>query len=226
MNVKGVIFDMDGLLVDSEPIWRKVEIACFAEVGLHLTEDQCRQTKGLRIDEVIDYWFNISPWEGLSKAQLVTNIVDEMESTLRKEAVALPGVLDVIDQCCKAGLTLSIASSSQLRLIQAVVEALNLKNSISICCSAEHEQYGKPHPAVFLTAASKMEIEPAHCVVFEDSLPGVIAAKSAKMNCIAVPEPEEINDVRFKLADRVLNSLEGFELSLIGHENLSRSTSI
>ena len=220
MRIKGVIFDMDGLLVDSEPVWRKVEIDCFAQVGVTLTEQQCRQTKGLRIDEVIDYWYEISPWQGMSKADLVTNIVDEMEYALSKEAVALPGVLDVIDQCVKAGLTLSIASSSQLRLIKAVVKSLGLEDVIAICCSAEHEPYGKPHPAVFLTAANKMEIAPSHCLVFEDSLPGVIAAKSAKMQCVAVPEPTERDDVRFQLADQVLYSMEEFTLSL-NRENLS-----
>ncbi len=219
--LQAVIFDMDGLLVDSEPIWRKVEIACFAQVGLTLTEDDCRQTKGLRIDEVIDYWYERTPWSGLSKVELVELIVDKMEHALSTDSVALDGVMDVIQACHEAGLKLAIASSSQLRLIQAVVNCLGLQKLIPVLCSAEFEEYGKPHPAVFLSAAKQLDVVPTKCLVFEDSLPGVIAAKAAKMKCVAVPEVHEMGDIRFNLADEVLTSMSEFQLHLSLHENLS-----
>jgi sugar-phosphatase len=219
--LEAVIFDMDGLLVDSEPVWRSVEIACFAQVGLTLTEDDCRQTKGLRIDEVIDYWYERTPWSGLSKAELVELIVDKMEDALSTDSVALAGVMHVIQTCHEAGLKLAIASSSQLRLIKAVVNCLNLEELIPVLCSAEFEEYGKPHPAVFLSAAKQLGVAPSRCLVFEDSLPGVIAAKAAKMKCVAVPEVHEMGDIRFNLADEVLTSMSDFQLHLSLHENLS-----
>lgn len=219
--IEAVIFDMDGLLVDSEPIWRKVEIACFAQVGLTLTEDDCRQTKGLRIDEVIDYWYERYRWDGLSKAELVELIVDEMEYALSTDSITLGGVMDVIQACYEAGMKLAIASSSQLRLIKAVVNCLGLEELIPVLCSAEFEEYGKPHPAVFLSAAKQLDVVPSKCLVFEDSLPGVIAAKAAKMKCIAVPEVNELGDIRFNLADEILHSLSDFELISVLHENLS-----
>jgi len=129
MNLKAAIFDMDGLLVDSEPIWRKVEIDCFKQAGIVLTEDDCRKTKVLRIDEVVDYWFQFQPWKNISKSELENSIVDRMEEELAANSVALPGVFDTINACKKMGLKLGIASSKE-RLIKAVVRGLRLENDI------------------------------------------------------------------------------------------------
>tara|TARA_B100000780_G_scaffold277897_1_gene249769 strand:+ start:1762 stop:2415 length:654 start_codon:yes stop_codon:yes gene_type:complete len=213
--INAVIFDMDGLLVDSEPTWRKVEIACFAKVGLTLTEDDCKQTMGLRIDEVVDYWFEKHPWEGMTTAEMTTYIVDEMERELRENAVPMPGVMEVIQQLKNEGYKMAIASSSQMRLIDAVMEKLDLDQLIGVRCSAETEDYGKPHPAVFITAAHWMNTNPENCVVFEDSLHGVVAAKAAKMKCIAVPDEVDYKKPQFAIADQLLKSLKDFDLNSI-----------
>lgn len=206
---------MDGLLVDSEPTWRKVEIACFAKVGLTLTEDDCKQTMGLRIDEVVDFWFAKHPWKGMTTAEMTTYIVDEMERELRENAVPMPGVMELIQQLKNEGYKMAIASSSQIRLIDAVMEKLNLDQLISVRCSAETEDYGKPHPAVFITAAHWMNTNPENCVVFEDSLHGVVAAKAARMKCIAVPDEVDFKKPQFAIADQLLKSLKDFDLNSI-----------
>lgn len=213
--INAVIFDMDGLLVDSEPTWRKVEIACFAKVGLTLTEDDCKQTMGLRIDEVVDFWFAKHPWKGMTTAEMTTYIVDEMERELRENAVPMPGVMEVIQQLKNEGYKMAIASSSQIRLIDAVMEKLNLDQLIGVRCSAETEDYGKPHPAVFITAAHWMNTNPENCVVFEDSLHGVVAAKAARMKCIAVPDEVDYKKPQFAIADQLLKSLKDFDLNSI-----------
>ena len=213
--INAVIFDMDGLLVDSEPIWRKVEIKCFAKVGLKLTEEDCKETMGLRIDEVVEFWFTRFPWEGMSTNEMTTFIVDEMERELRQNAVPMPGVMDVIHQLKNEGYKMAIASSSQIRLIDAVMEKLNLDTLIGVRCSAETEDFGKPHPAVFITAAHWLNTKPENCVVFEDSLHGVIAAKAAKMKCIAVPDQIDYHKPQFIIADQLLKSLKEFDLNSI-----------
>lgn len=213
--INAVIFDMDGLLVDSEPTWRKVEIACFSKVGLTLTEDDCKQTMGLRIDEVVDFWFAKHPWKGMTTAEMTTYIVDEMERELRENAVPMPGVMELIQQLKNEGYKMAIASSSQIRLIDAVMEKLNLDQLIGVRCSAETEDYGKPHPAVFITAAHWMNTNPENCVVFEDSLHGVVAAKAARMKCIAVPDEVDYKKPQFAIADQLLKSLKDFDLNSI-----------
>jgi sugar-phosphatase len=110
--------------------------------------------------------------------------------------------------CARAGLQLAVASSSPPRLIEASLARLGLRDHFTEIVSAESEPYGKPHPAVFLTTAARLGVAPTECLVFEDSLNGLVAAKAARMICVAVPERV---DPRFAFADLVLPSLEAFD---------------
>jgi sugar-phosphatase len=85
--IEAIIFDMDGLLIDSEPLWQEAEQRVFATVGLNLTNEQTTETTGLRVDEVIDYWFVRFPWneENISKKQLDVNIVEEVKNLIREK---------------------------------------------------------------------------------------------------------------------------------------------
>ncbi len=105
---------------------------------------------------------------------------------------------------------IAIASSSEYSIIQEVVERLDIEKYFPIIHSAEEEQYGKPHPAVYLSACKKIGVIPEECITFEDSLNGVISAKSAKITCIAVPEDVNKGNPKFAIADIILDSLEDF----------------
>jgi sugar-phosphatase len=205
------IFDMDGLLIDSEPSWRRAEVEVFATVGLELTEQDCEATTGLRIDEVAEHWFSRAPWEGPTPHEVAERIVDRMEEIVGAEGEPMPGAHDAVERCRDAGLRLALASSSAERLIEATLSRLGLRDAFELLCSAQHERYGKPHPAVFLTCADHLGVPPARCLVIEDSLNGVLAAKAARMTCVAVPEATQRGDERFCIADRVLDSLEGLD---------------
>ena len=211
--LQAAIFDMDGLIVDSEPRWRHMEVAVFGEVGLALTEAMCEATTGLRIDEVALHWFRRSPWAGPSPHALAERIVDRMIEGA--DTPMQPGVGGALDACAEAGLRLAIASSSPLRLIDATLSRLGLRERFELVVSAEHERFGKPHPAVFLNTAEQLGVAPTECLVLEDSLNGVLAAKSARAICVAVPSPSDRADPRFAIADRVLGSLEELDASLI-----------
>lgn len=200
-----VIFDMDGVLIDSERWWQEVEHDCFASVGVHLDESDATATMGLRVDEVIAYWYARNPWPDLDPAALAAQIVEGVEARVLADGEPLPGVLDAVTACAEAGLPLGIASSSPPRLIAASLRRLGLTELLGVVCSAESEAYGKPHPAVYLTAATQLNVEPARCLVVEDSVNGMVAAKAARMRCVVVPEHP---DPRFALADHVLPTLE------------------
>ena len=203
--IQAVIFDMDGLLIDSEPFWKSVEIEVFGTVGIELTEEMCLDTVGLRIDEVVEYWHEKHPWETPSTKAIENQIVDKMIERITNEGEALPGVYDVIEFFWNKKIPMAIASSSYLRIIEAVVKRLKLKGLFDIIYSAEFEKYGKPNPGTFITTAEKLGIAPTKCLVFEDSLNGVIAGKAARMITIAVPDYE---NPKFIIADKILNSLE------------------
>jgi sugar-phosphatase len=120
----------------------------------------------------------------------------------------LPGVPQAIELCRAHGLRLALASSSQYRLIEVVLDHIGLSSTFEMVYSAEDEPYGKPHPGVFLTTADRLGVGPRRCLVWEDAPAGVLAAKAARMACVAVPEPAERGHSTFAIADAVLGSLE------------------
>ena len=205
--IKAVIYDMDGLIIDSEPYWRKSMIKVLATVGLNLTEEQCAMTTGLRFDHVLEYWFEKYPWTHKSLLDVHEEVLNEMEHAILHEAQLLPGVFESIDLFRSKGYKLAIASSSAMRLIRACVHRLNGEKIFDTVISAEHEEYGKPHPAVFLTAAKDLHVNPLDCLVLEDSMMGLIAAKAARMQCVLVPAPENFDNPKSAIADWKLHSL-------------------
>lgn len=205
--MRAAIFDMDGLLIDSEPLWRRAEREVFATVGLELSEEDGEATMGMRTDEVVDWWYRRAPWTEPAPAAIAAAIVDRVTALIRSEGAALPGVEHALGSCRRLGLRLALASSSSLGLIDAVLEHLGLGDRFELRCSAESELLGKPHPAVFLSTARRLGVGPGDCVVLEDSQAGVAAARAAGMRVIAVP-PENLRDAPgYAAADVVLASL-------------------
>lgn len=205
-----ILFDMDGLLVDSEPLWKRAEKEVFGNLGLKLTDELLRQVMGFRLNEVVAHWYAFQNWPEPNFAKTEEDIITCMIAMLHEEAVALPGVIESLAFCREKGYKIALASSSSMRLIEVVVNKLNIKKSFDLLYSAESEPFGKPHPGIFISAAKRLGSAQSECLVVEDSINGVIAAKAAKMKCIAVPEPEKQNDPRFAIADYQLASMEAF----------------
>lgn len=213
--MRAVIFDMDGLLVDSEPLWVRAEIEIFGEVGVVLGEEDCALTKGLRTDDVIAYWHARRPWNGRSPAEVEARLIARVASLVREEGRALPGVAHAIGAAREGGRRLALASSSPLVIIGATLERLGLAETFDVVQSAETEPLGKPHPGIFLRTAERLGLSAVECLVLEDSLTGVIAAKAARMACIAVPFDHPSHDARFAIADAVVGSLGDVTPALI-----------
>ncbi len=209
-----LLFDMDGLLVDSEPFWKIAEKEVFGALGLNLNDELLRQVMGFRLSEVVQHWYHYQAWPNPNFTQTENDILDCMESYMRNEVIALPGVIDSLNYVKKHNYACALASSSSMRLINAVVDKLNIRDYFDLLYSAEFEPYGKPHPGIFITAAKKLGSDPKHCLVIEDSVNGVIAAKAARMLCVAVPEAEKQNDPKFSIADYQLKTLEEFPVLL------------
>ena len=208
--IEAVIFDMDGLLIDSEPLWQEAEIEVYGQVGVPLTVEMTSQTIGLRTDEVTRHWHKRFPWKSPSQSE-VSRILDEtVIKRIIEKGQANDGVDEAIKVCESLGLPMAIASSSPMKLIEAVIAKLGIADKIQTMHSAHNEEYGKPHPAVYLKTANELGVHPEHCLAFEDSANGVISAKAAKMKCIAIPEANARDDKRFGIADIVIHSLLDF----------------
>jgi len=209
-RVAAVIFDMDGVLVDSEPFWHAAELQVFRALGVPLELPMCLQTTGLRPDEVVRYWHERFPWHGdLKEAE--REMIDEVTRLVNAHGQARHGVAHALAYLRPLKLPLAIASSSPYRLIEAVCAKLGIRDAFSVTASAEEELFGKPHPGVYLRAAAKLDVPPSSCLAIEDSVNGVLAAKAARMKCVAVPEPDLLADRRLGIADLVLPSLERIE---------------
>jgi HAD superfamily hydrolase (TIGR01509 family) len=209
-SVAAVIFDMDGVLIDSEPLWHQAEIAVFGSLGVPIEPAMCRETTGLRTDEVVRYWYERFPWSS-DLGSVERQLIDGVEELILAKAEPMRGVAVALGFSRRRGLQVALASSSPYRLIAAACEKLGLDEVFSVIHSAEEERLGKPHPGVYLSTASKLGVLPTHCVAIEDSVNGIIAAKAARMKCIAIPESERSNDPRLGIADLVLHSLEELE---------------
>ncbi len=208
--IKAVIFDMDGLLVDSEPLWRAAEIKVFSGVGVELTEEMCASTKGLRIDAVVEHWRKEIGWEGKENEELVSEIVDEVTRLVEQQGKAMSGVDYIIELCKAKKLKLALASSSNMSIIVAVLKKLGLQDTFEVILSGENVDRGKPFPDIFIAASKQLKIDPEYCLVFEDSVTGMKAAREAGMNVVVVPDSSEYSHEAFEKADLKISSLELF----------------
>ena len=213
-GLQAVIFDMDGVLLESESRWRQAEAEVAAELGLPLTEADFLATMGVRMGDVARRWFDAHPWQGPTVEQVADRVVDRVVE-LTADAVLLDGVLDALDRCQARGLRLALCSSSSMRLIEAVCQGLGIAGRFEVVHSAEHDASGKPHPEPYLRTASELGVRADRCLAVEDSFSGCLAAKSAGMVTVAVPDLLLRGDARFGLADVVLDSLRDLDDDLI-----------
>ena len=204
-----VIFDMDGVLIDSEPLWKIAMENVFHAIGSVLTKQDFQKTVGLRLDEVITFWHQHEGWQNVSPKEIEDQIVGQMVQLIEKNASPLIGVLETLNFLKNQNIKIGLATSSYEILIQTVLRELKIAHYFDITHSAEHEEYGKPHPAVYLTVAQKLNVHPSRCLVIEDSLNGIISAKAAKMKVVCIPEKSNFPEPKLILADFHFEEMSG-----------------
>jgi mannitol-1-/sugar-/sorbitol-6-/2-deoxyglucose-6-phosphatase len=205
-----VIFDMDGLLVDSEPYWQEAGIEYLKEFGVSLSLEQYYVTTGLRTKEWLEYWFSYFGIDMKHAAEAGPKMESMAIEKIRTSAKQMPGVRDVLSLFEKRGFNIGLATSSSNRLIDVIVDKLDIRSFFKAYSSAEHLEYSKPHPEVYLNCADKLNASPTECICFEDSFNGMISAKAARMKCVVVPEPTFFDQPKWAAADLKLSSLEHF----------------
>jgi len=170
----------------------------------------CRQTTGLNTQSTIQHWYNVYPWKEKSLFQLYKEIMEAMQTAILEKAVLKEGFLDVLQFFVEKNLPIAVASSSPLKLITTTLKKFHLFNYFKIISSAENEEHGKPHPALYLGAARKLGIDPVNCLAFEDSFQGAISAKAARMKLVTIPEKHDYITTRFDFSDLKIASLKEF----------------
>ncbi|MBP2197483.1 hexitol phosphatase HxpB [Pantoea cypripedii] len=206
--VLAAIFDMDGLLIDSEPLWDRAELDIFATLGVDLTRrHELPDTLGLRIDQTVRMWYEALPWNGPDQQEVTDRIIARALTLVEETRPLLPGVEQALLLCREQGLKIGLASASPMHMLERVLEMFNLRHYFDVLASAELLPYSKPHPQVYLDAAAKLAIDPLNCVALEDSFNGMVASKAARMRSIVVPAAEHRDDARWALANVRLDDL-------------------
>lgn len=210
-SIKAVIFDMDGVLTDSEPLINKAAVQMFRELGVRVEPEDFLPFIGTGEERYIG---GVAKKHGcaldLAKAKQRTY---EIYLALVPDSLrAFPGALELVRACQKAGLRVAVASSADLMKIEANLCQISLPiEDWDAVVSAEDVEHKKPAPDIFLAAARKLGLAPAECVVVEDAVNGIQAAKAAGMRCVAVAQtfpPEKLLD-----ADLVRSSVEAISLA-------------
>jgi len=208
MPLTTAIFDMDGLIVDSEPLWYEAAIEVLNDYKIELDQELYNTSIGLRTKEFLNHWFthfNINISEIPRSEKRITDIVI---AKVESSCIMMEGVHDAIELIKKKDLKIGLASSSPISLIETVVRKTGLNDIFTVKKSAELLPFGKPHPQVFLECAEELESKPTECFCLEDSFNGLIAAKAARMKCIVVPHPNQCNELRWNAADLKLKTLK------------------
>jgi mannitol-1-/sugar-/sorbitol-6-/2-deoxyglucose-6-phosphatase len=210
MKLDTVIFDMDGLLIDSEPLWNEAASEVFKQYGIKVTEREYATTTGLRSKELVKWWFdkyNIS----MEHAEAARNgIIQKVADKITQKGRPMPGLAHILNFFIERKFKIGLATSSPQIIIDAVLNHLKLGNCFQEISSADQLPYGKPYPQVYINCAEVLDSLPEECICFEDSFNGLIAVKAARMKCVVIPSPMQHHQNRWSAADLKISSLQNF----------------
>jgi HAD superfamily hydrolase (TIGR01509 family) len=203
---EAVVFDLDGVLVDSEPVWEQVRRQVVAEHGGRWPPDAQRRLMGMSTTEWSRY-LSEDLGVGLPPDQVAALVIERMAARYTDHLPLLPGAIDAVRGIAERW-PLGLASSSPRTLIDAVLEAAALRPMFAATLSTEEVARGKPAPDVYLSVAERLGIRPDRCVAVEDSSNGLRSAGAAGMRVIAIPHPRYPPDPdALRVARLVLTSL-------------------
>ena len=212
--IRAVIFDMDGILIDSENLWQQSEKALFREYGIELTDELLLQTRGLRTEEMVEHWYSRYQPDSVTPEELMHRYDHNMIENMRKRVPLMEGAEEAIRFFREKNLPVALASCSTLDHIDVAMDTHGLTKHFDLVVSAANGMPGKPHPEVYLQTAEQLGVDPTLCVAIEDSFFGIISAKAARMKVVAMPDPHEFDQSRFGAADIKITSLREINDSL------------
>ncbi len=213
-KLEAVIFDMDGVIIDSEPIHYKVNQKLYDELEIEVSEEEYNNFVGISNS---DHWKYLKEKYKLNESieELIANQNNQnLEHLEGSDEEPILGIVQILEELKIENIIIALASSSSLRYIKAVTEKFAIDDYFSLMVSGESVDRGKPYPDIFLEAADKLEVDTANCVVIEDSKNGVKAAKSAGMKCIGFVNLNSGNQ-DLSLADTLVDSMKKVTIGML-----------
>ena len=204
---RAVLFDMDGLLIDSEPLWFQVETDVMTRLGGTWTEADQQELLGSSLPNAVRYFLERAKAPA-DPARIAEWMIGGIVAKVGERGVTImPGAAELVAEVEAAGLPCALVTSSQRRLVDAVLARTGLRFPVVVC--ANDVTYGKPDPESYLLAAKRLGAEPGRCLVLEDSITGVTAAEAAGCQVVAVPT---LRPIEPRPGRRVVRSLRGIDL--------------
>ncbi|MCH7520028.1 MAG: HAD family phosphatase [Candidatus Dadabacteria bacterium] len=211
--IKAVIFDMDGVMIDSEPLWEKTERILLARRDIEYSPTYRDQIVGLNQNDSGKLLINTFELEETVE-DIISERVEILTAIYEEELEVVLDLIPLLDNLRDNKFKLAVASSSPLRVINFVLDMFSLQEYFPVVVSGECTENGKPHPDIYLHTAKRLEVEPSECVAIEDSINGVKSAKAAGMYCIAVPD-KRLSQMEFQNADIIVPNLNRINSDLI-----------
>jgi HAD superfamily hydrolase (TIGR01509 family) len=212
--IKALIFDMDGVIIDSEPIHIQLTVDVLKDVGVTPQDDEIYEFIGVRNEEM---------WETLKKRHGINESIEQlmarqkaykMERFINNKLEPIDGVLDLLRAAKRKGLSIALATSSPRYFAKYILKAVKAAVFFDELVTADEVSNGKPDPEIYLKAASALGVLPEECLVIEDAYYGILAAKKAGMKCIGFKNPNSGNQDT-SMADYVVTSLQDINLDTI-----------
>ncbi|MDX6240809.1 MAG: hypothetical protein QOG10_5629 [Kribbellaceae bacterium] len=205
MTLQAVLWDMDGTLVDTEPVWARVQIDLLTSFGATWTVEDALGLVGSDLADAVEVWMGAIPEGVISAEELADRMFGEVVRALKEEVVLRPGALELLQALKAAGVPCALVSASYRVMIDAVLSHLG-PDLFDVVVAGDEVRNGKPHPEPYLTAARELDVDPADCVVIEDSPGGTASGTAAGAFVVAVPQWVTIPEAPRRL---VLESLAG-----------------
>jgi len=209
--INAVIFDLDGVLIDSEPLHCRADNQVLTELGIDAPENYLDRFAG---------WTNAAMWEAIKIDYPIAKSIDELteiqlriKSDLLQESdlKAIPGIVELLEEIKIMRIPIAVASSSPRQFIDSVVEKIGIEQYFALMLSGEEVEHSKPEPDIFLKVAGLLNVNPSECLVVEDSKSGTTAAKKAGMTCIGYQNVNSGNQDLSK-ADLIVNDIKEIDI--------------
>ena len=214
-KITAVIFDMDGVLIDTEPLNDLHMVKFLKKLGVTVDYDYLQKFRGVHAKYI---------WSHLIKEFNLTTPIDELIANVRKSYIEyllsldklepIEGVIQFIEKLKKQKIKVAVASSAYHKRINLLLEICKLKDFFDVIISGDHVQHAKPDPEIYIRAAQLLERDPKNCIVFEDAINGILAAKAAGMKVIGYKGADH-NKQDLSKADKIINSFKNITPSVL-----------
>ncbi|MBD2779677.1 hexitol phosphatase HxpB [Xenorhabdus szentirmaii] len=209
--MKAVIFDMDGVLIDSEPLWKKSGMLVLNHYGVPINYNEMMSMIGIPVSGMIDKACQLYNKNDLDVSKIEKDLFIKGVELILEEKPLMDGVIECLDFLVRKEIKIGIASASPLSFLLKIVEQCGIADYFDYISSAEHMPYNKPHPMVYLNAAEKLNVLPDECLGIEDSKTGMISVKAASMKCVVMPSHIEYDNSYWDTSDWKIKNLKELE---------------